>query len=230
MVRYKNIYQRYLLVICIIFLYSPNIQCHNIHKKQFKRKQNIAWNKVRNTFSEYSPVKDGDGGKYSCKIDSIDLFFFYLYEECDYFVLNGSRFCPNDYIHDWSTCELDVNSFILYKTTYNNHQYLLLTAVNNGSGRSAIYNICLIFDITDLNNIIFYPLWSKYGGKKCFGDFNGDGYIDFIKIKGEDLSLDISLWTLMDGNIIKLCNTFCDKKIKKIRRNSELNHSGMDLK
>lgn len=211
---FQNIPRLILFVICLFI--SNSIMCYNIHKILLEKKSNIKWNIVKNSFSDYSPIKDGDGGKYTCKIDSIDLIYIYLNEECDYFVLNGSRFCPDDYIHDWSTCELDVNSFILYKTKYNNHQYLLLTAVNNGSGKSTNYTICLLFDITDQNKIVLYPLWSKYGGKECFGDFNKDGYIDFVKIKGDDLSMEVSLWTLMDGDVIALRNKTHAVKKKNI--------------
>jgi hypothetical protein len=125
------------------------------------------------------------------QIDSIS-------DSCDYFLLFNKKFSPSAYIHDLPACELDINSFKLFKGEFNKRSYILLTAINNGSGKSTTLVFCLLFDITNHQEVKFFPLWSKYGGTSCFGDFNNDGKLDFLKAKEENNQLKIILMTL-DG-------------------------------
>ena len=73
---FQTIPRLILFVICLFI--SNSIMCYNIHKILLEKKSNIKWNIVKNSFSDYSPIKDGDGGKYTCKIDSIDLIYILI--------------------------------------------------------------------------------------------------------------------------------------------------------
>ena len=177
-----------------------------------------VYNKIQHRSSYFKPVegsffdnvssKDVNGEKvnymYTFRDKSIELKYILpqidsISDSCDCFVLFNQKFCPSAYIHDLSACELDISSFNLFKGVFNKRTYLLLTAINNGSGKSATLVFCFLFDITNPYEVKFFPLWSKYGGTSCFGDFNNDGKLDFLKVKEENNQLKMVLMTL-DGD------------------------------
>lgn len=147
------------------------------------------------TVNHVEKIKVNDEYKklnYGFKFDSkkIDVQFHYPEKDsdnsCSYFVIFQKRINLIGKFENDFACDLDVNSFELYKGEFKNKNYLLLTCINNGSGGFATTIIFHLFDITNKNNIKYYPLWSRYGSINCFGDFNSDGVLDFLKIRNNE--------------------------------------------
>ena len=104
--------------------------------------------------------------------------------ECGYLTINDKPFeVKGNYPHQSWGCDLDENSFELAKFDLGSSSYIILTAINWGSGRSTRIVFCHLFDITDMENIEHFSLWSMYGSSHCFGDYNNDGKIDFLQIR-----------------------------------------------
>lgn len=102
---------------------------------------------------------------------------------CGYFKVNSQIIeVKNAYPYNLG-CDLDYGSFELSEVNFKNNKYLILTSINNGSGSSTRNVFCNLFDITNLAKIIFHPLWSLYGSKQCFGDFDQDNNLDFLEIR-----------------------------------------------
>lgn len=120
---------------------------------------------------------------------------------CSYFIVNNQRIEIKGKFEGDFACDLDISSFHVYQGTFKGRRYILLTCTNTGSGSSTSSVICNLFDLTNLRAIKYYPLWSKYGSKFSFGDFNKDGKLDFLqsRIQGENEVLRISLLTLNAG-------------------------------
>ena len=157
-------------------------------------------------------LKDSIGEKrviYSYYLNNSFIKLEYSYPQsikdrsCAYFIIGNSRInLSGRYDHNFA-CDLDVNSFELYTAEFNEKNYILLTCINTGSGSFATTIICHLFDITNKSDIKYYPLWSKYGSSTCFGDFNNDGKLDFLKIRnieGDYARLRISIETLDNGS------------------------------
>lgn len=193
----------FLLQLCTLYGYS---QYDNVYNRI--QKQSSFFRLVKGSFFDIVSSKNVDGERvnymYTFSDKSIKMSYVLsqansISDSCDYFLLFNKKFCPSEYIHDLPACELDINSFRLFKGVYNKHTYLLLTAINNGSGKSSTFVFCFLFDITDYNAIISYPLWSKYGGTSCFGDFNNDGKLDFLKVREKNDQLNMSIM-MLDGD------------------------------
>ena len=104
--------------------------------------------------------------------------------ECGYLKINDKVFkVKGGYPHPSWGCDLDENSFELSRFDLGDRRYIILTAINWGSGSSTKIVFCHLFDITDIDNIHYYSLWSMYGSSHCFGDYNNDGNIDFLQIR-----------------------------------------------
>ncbi len=88
-----------------------------------------------------------------------------------------------EFENDLLACNLDVTSFEIFRFTFGRKEYLLIKSIKAGSGEVTTYIIFHLFDITNLKKIEYYPLWSKYGSISCFGDFNHDGKLDFLRIR-----------------------------------------------
>jgi hypothetical protein len=139
----------------------------------------------------------------------IQLDFFYPKSakdgSCSYFKIEGTRINLKSHFEEDFACDLDVTSFNVYQGSFRGRNYLLLTCINNGSGSSTTSVVCNLFDITDRKSIKYYPLWSKYGSSACFGDFNKDGILDFLKIRyfnGKRDNLRIDLTSLQKDSFI----------------------------
>jgi len=102
---------------------------------------------------------------------------------CSKFIILGSIFfIKGHFINDFA-CDMDISSLNVYFGSFNNQKYILITGINCGSGSSTTTIILNLFNVTNKNHIIYYPLWSKYGGLSSFGDFNGDGCLDFFEVR-----------------------------------------------
>lgn len=130
---------------------------------------------------------------------------------CDCFSVMGKVVIPSKYYNknEISACEFDETSLVVYKGFFAKNKYILITGINNGNNYSALNVFCMLFDVTDINCVKFYPLWSKYGGVSCFGDFNNDGKLDFLKVRSGNKKnhLKITLMTLSGEDF----NDFDDK-------------------
>jgi hypothetical protein len=137
--------------------------------------------------------------------------FQYCYPEaksdndCSYFVVGGKRINIFGVFENNFACDLDISSFKLYKGSFKNRKYLLLTCINTGSGSSTTSVICNLFDITDINSIKYYPLWAKFGSSTFFGDFDKDGKLDFIQSRyynGKKDLIFLKILSLSDGQFL----------------------------
>ena len=108
--------------------------------------------------------------------------------DCGYFKLFGKEYTIKGKYEVWEEfgCDLDIETFKAFQLKLNNRNYFLLTsiAVSNGRGTRDVF--CQLFDITDKSNVVHYPLWSVYGSSLSFGDYNGDGKVDFLEVRNEN--------------------------------------------
>ncbi|HTD99293.1 MAG TPA: hypothetical protein VK668_08385 [Mucilaginibacter sp.] len=199
--------KRILIIILLLWIKSASAQYGSFYKSVINQPKlfkplagSFIAHKVKTT------IVDGESRKlnYSYLFNNKSLRLEYFYPEsktdsgCSYFILNGHRVnLKGHFEHDFA-CDLDVASFKVYKGQYNGEKYLLLTCINTGSGSSTSSVICNLFDITDKRSIKYYPLWSKYGSESCFGDFDKDGSLDFLKVRiqGDNDTLRLSLMSL----------------------------------
>lgn len=126
-------------------------------------------------------------------------------DACDYFVVMGNKITYKGLFEEDFACDMDITSLKVYKGVYGNKQYVLITGINSGSGSFTTTIVCHLFDVTNPKSVKYYPLWSKYGGTSCFGDFNTDNQLDFLKVrnyKGSQTNLKVTLMTLKDGKFI----------------------------
>lgn len=199
---------RKILIIALLLLASTTYGQYDGFYKSVIKKSNI-FNPLKGSFivnRVKTKIVNGESRKltYSYLFKNQSLKLEYCYPEsksdngCSYFLLNGYRVNLKGNFESDFACDLDVTSFNMYKGQYKGKKYILLTGINNGSGSSTSSIICILFDITNKGGIKYYPLWSKYGGKECFGDFNNDGVLDFLKVRneGDDTTLKLTLMSL----------------------------------
>lgn len=221
----KKTFQLFLILLC-----SKNVEAqydylfHTIISPQ---------NIFKNVEGEFKPVRfewvkiDGENRRinygYRFNNSFIPLDFFFPITACDsacsYFILHGQKINLKGKFESDFACDLDVNSFKVYQGKFNNSSYILLTCINRGSGSFTTTILCNLFDVTNKDSIEYYPLWSKYGSKNCFGDFNHDGVMDFLRIRN------INIDTLKIDLLSKQNNTFQDynnKKYLKIYSDGEI--------
>ncbi len=160
---------------------------------------------------------------YLYKAGALSLEYCYPAREtdggCSYFIINGHKVNLKGRFENDFACELDITSFRLYKGRYNGREYLLLTCINTGSGSSTSSVVCNLFDISDKKSIKYYPLWSKYGSPACFGDFNRDGILDFLRLRvdGDQENLKLGLMSLKG----KIFVPYDDKKYLTLKYDGE---------
>ena len=108
-------------------------------------------------------------------------------EDCGYFELFGKHYTgKSKYDIDGNFgCDLDGETFKAFQFKLGNRSYFIITSIANANGRGTLYVFCQLFDITDKKNIIYYPLWSIFGSHLSFGDYNGDGRLDFLEVRNE---------------------------------------------
>jgi hypothetical protein len=175
--------------------------------------KSTIFKKVKGEFvvKGFKKVKDKNGERqinYSYEFNKLPMTLGYYYptlssdSSCNYFVINKAKVSMRGLYPSDFACDLDVTSFAVYKGRYENKNYILITAINNGSGSSTTSVICNLFDVTNLNKIKYFALWSKFGSASCFNDFNKDGKLDFLQIrnlKGDPSKLKMTIESLQDG-------------------------------
>lgn len=134
---------------------------------------------------------------------------------CGYFLLYGNRIDLKGKFEKNFACDLDPSSFQLYSSTYNKRRYLLLKATNSGSGGYSSMLTINLFDITDPMKIQYFPLWSKYGGSFCLGDFDHSGTLKFLRAReyGNRNQLRISLLELKGKQFVPYNRYYADAKM-----------------
>jgi hypothetical protein len=181
-------------------------------------KSDIKFKRVTGNFNaflfENVPYENGQSKKmaygYKFEDEKIDIKYVYSKQEdlndssCGYFIVYGKKIGVKGLYEEDFACDLDINSFKVFSTFYKNKNYILLTGINNGSGTSTNSVICHLFDVSDVKDIKYYPLWSKNGGENCFGDFNHDGVLDFLKIRSmsEKDVFKITLTSMSDAGFV----------------------------
>lgn len=195
----KNIFDKRMLIMkfkywfsmLLIFLYvlpAYSLPVESIYTK-FKRHE-IKCTKVKGTFAEvypensitntrefiFTPAFLGlkyfqvDNGKYSFDLIEINKQKFLLITY-DY-LLKGATFLLQSH-PDWSD---------VYEIEYNHKKFLCVTLEVSGSGSSQEINDYAVFDMTDNNHITYSCISSRFSGIDAFGDYNGDGALDFAFI------------------------------------------------
>lgn len=149
-----------------------------------------SFESTKSTYAIVNGEKRKQNTEFKFSNSKINLSFSYPKtssdSSCNYFILFGNKISLHNKFEQNFTCDLDINSFQVYVSEFNNRKYLLLNGINAGSGDFATTIIFLLFDITDKLKIKFYPLWSKYGSINCLDDFNRDGKLDFLKIRNNE--------------------------------------------
>ncbi len=193
----------------LIFIYA--ISCNAQQKQdwiQFVGSQNM-FKKIDGYFTW-----DGDSTKslyeyyFKNKNYKIKYFFPMLKDSannnCGYFNILGNRFNIKRKFEHNIACQLDPTYMDVYYAIFNKKKYILITSINDGSGLTSSKVICNLFDITKTSSIKYYSLWSMFGGEQCFGDFNKDGKLDFLKIQnwvdGKKYRSIISVMSLINGS------------------------------
>jgi hypothetical protein len=168
-----------LLFISQIKIYAQ----YNFVAQTLLPKGNITFCLTKNLFAHTR-----ESAIYCSKLYNIDFPLVYKYNgDCGIFEISGKKFPLNENFDDQFACDLDLttpSSYKIYKFVFKEKKYYALECITNGSRTSFI--LIHLFDVTDNKNIIYYPLWSRYGSIKCLGDFNKDGVLDFLKIRNNE--------------------------------------------
>jgi len=104
-------------------------------------------------------------------------------------------------------CDLDYGSFIVYRLDINGKRFLIITAINFGSGTSTRHVFCNLFDITR-KTIKYYSLESIYGSGACFGDFDDDGHLDFVRMSYDSIDSNNDRFLLRLYSLDSVLNRF----------------------
>ena len=145
---------------------------------------------VKITKKNWLIKNSSQNGIYYSKLSSREFPLSYVYDgSCGKFSIRGSVFELDKYFENMVACDLDFKSpetYKFYKFSFDNKKYIALQCINNGSGSSTSIIFIHLFQI-NIDSIVYYPLWSRYGSIACLGDFNRDGVLDFLKIRGNEL-------------------------------------------
>ncbi|NJO24540.1 MAG: hypothetical protein HC867_00320 [Bacteroidia bacterium] len=142
--------------------------------------------RLNGSFKKNKEIQSGEKIEYYKFSKSKTDFCYYPKQaniNCGYFRLFGKVFALNDKFENNLSCDFDYGSFELYRYSLNKRNYLILNAIRYGSGTTTRFVYCNLFDITNKDSIIYYPLASIYGSGFSFGDYNNDGRLDFLQIE-----------------------------------------------
>lgn len=203
-----------ILIVCL-FAFKKNYSQYNfIVDKLFGKQDSLKFLKIEGNFTiEATDKSENEKLKiYDFKNkENIQLKYYNANEQglCDAFsIFNKKISMKGSFEDDRIACNLDISSFEIYKFCFHNKKYLLIQSIRLGSGTATSLIIFHLFDITNLNSIKYYPLWSMYGSTSCFADFNHDGKLDFLNIRDN--------WKSTGSNTFKAT-------ISKIDETSKLN-------
>lgn len=132
---------------------------------------------------------------------------------CSFFIICNKKISLKDKFINNFGCDLDVSTLQVYKALFQNKEYLLITGITNGSGTATTTVLLHLFDITNTKNILYFPLWSKFGSQYNFGDFNKDKKLDFVEVRPFK-DTDHFTMTLMTKMQNKFMPLNCYKKLK----------------
>ena len=95
----------------------------------------------------------------------------------------------------------------IYRLDINGKRFLIITAINFGSGTSTRHVFCNLFDITR-KTIKYYSLESIYGSGACFGDFADDGHLDFVRMSYDSIDSNNDRFLLRLYSLDSVLNRF----------------------
>lgn len=194
---------KFLLLTLMLICKFGYAQYDNTYLKIINSKN--LFKKVKGTF--FDKVKldtiNGENVNYMYQFsDSLYIEVWFPFDtnssKCNYFSISHQQINIEGLFDNDFACELEIASLSVYKTEFYNKKYLLVTGINSGSGDYTTSVICNLFDIANHKKIIYYPLWSKYGGTSCFGDFNNNGKLDFLKVRNYQGSRSTYIVTIME--------------------------------
>jgi len=156
--------------------------------------------------------------------------YYQPFNGCGYFKLFGKNYIlENRFNIEKFGCEMDELTFKVFHLRIATRNYFLVTSIAESNGRGTRNVFCELFDVTDPRDVLFYPLWSLYGSRYYFGDYNGDGKLDFLevrydrtklrdddtfKIQLQTLSGDWKTFTDVDGKYITFHQDFISNSFK----------------
>jgi len=129
--------------------------------------------------------------------------------DCGYFELYNQKYTIKGKFKEYKKfgCDLDEYSFKIFKITLSKKTYFIITSIAWTSGTGTRNVFCNLFDVTNKEKPIYYPLWSMYGSNLCFGDYNNDGNLDFLEIRYDPSSKNNDIFratfTTIDGTNFK---------------------------
>lgn len=148
-------------------------------------KSALKINEQKGGFENISSKEYNDVRRYRFKNKNVTLTYIEnnYSSECDSFIVYGKRFGVEGKFEDNLACNLDVTSLRVFSFFFKGRKYILVESIKKASGIASSYIIFHLFDVTNKSNIVYFPAWSVYGSKSCFGDFNNDGILDFLAIR-----------------------------------------------
>lgn len=112
-------------------------------------------------------------------------------QDCGYFELFSRQYQVKGKYQEWEGygCELDGETLRAYQLKVRDRNYVILTSIAESNGKGTRNVFCQLFNV-DQKDITHYPLWSIYGSKLSFGDYNDDGKLDFLETRYEQNAKD----------------------------------------
>lgn len=102
----------------------------------------------------------------------------------NYFIINNQTINLQDSI-DMFINELDPNSFVVYKFYFQGKKYFVLETLSSIPGKSIASSVIFYLFRFESGQLFTTHVWSKYGSINCFGDFDNDGDLNFLKIRSK---------------------------------------------
>lgn len=156
----------------------------------FIAKQLVTSGQVKASKQNWEFKNTIQGEIYYSKLLSSVFPLTYSYDgNCSRFEIKGKVFELNKYYGQGFACDLDFKvpeSYQFYEFSFGNKRYFALQCINNGSGSSTSLIFTHLFEIMK-DNVLYFPLWSRYGSIACLGDFNKDSILDFLKIRNNEI-------------------------------------------